>query len=136
MCQRLRDHPEAGTAKTGSPEENPHGLRRTIRFIWPPEIEGTLTLLNAAEFAQRIKAVVHGHGRRRPVTKAAFHVTRGPTSLPSFVHDVAWAFGEGQRAVRHSRLASAAYPLVAPEGGKVPLLAQDTAHTMVASRRF
>ena len=51
---------------------------RTIRFIWPPEIEGTLTLLNAKpEFAQRIKAVVHmdmvGGG---PVTKAVFHVTR------------------------------------------------------------
>ncbi|HKE30544.1 MAG TPA: M28 family metallopeptidase, partial [Candidatus Angelobacter sp.] len=64
---------------------------RTIRFIWPPEIEGTVTLLNAKpEFAQKIKTVVHmdmvGGG---PVTKATFHVTRGPMSLPSFVHDVA-----------------------------------------------
>ena len=71
---------------------------RTIRFIWPPEIEGTLTLLNAKpEFAQRIKAVVHmdmvGGG---PVTKAVFHVTRGPMSLPSFVHDV----GVGFRRIR------------------------------------
>src|SRR5207247_4409283 len=32
---------------------------RTIRFIWPPEIEGTLTLLNAKpEFAKRPKALV------------------------------------------------------------------------------
>src|SRR5262249_4530559 len=67
---------------------------RTIRFIWPPEIEGSVTLLNARpEFAQRIKAVVHmdmvGGG---PDTKAIFHVTRGPVSLPSFIHDVAWAF--------------------------------------------
>jgi len=43
---------------------------RTIRFIWPPEIEGTVTLLNAKpEFAKNIKAVVHmdmvGGGRRR-----------------------------------------------------------------------
>src|SRR5438552_16157888 len=50
---------------------------RTIRFIWPPEIEGTVTLLNAKpEFAKRIKAVVHmdmvGGG---PETKAVFHVT-------------------------------------------------------------
>ena len=29
-----------------------------------------------------------------PATKAVFHVTRGPMSLPSFVHDVAWAFAE------------------------------------------
>src|SRR6267154_2252086 len=47
---------------------------RTIRFIWPPEIEGTVTLLNAKpEFAKRIKAVVHmdmvGGG---PETKAVF----------------------------------------------------------------
>ena len=33
---------------------------RTLHFIWPPEVEGTLTLLNAKpEFAQRIQAVVH-----------------------------------------------------------------------------
>ena len=69
---------------------------RSIRFIWPPEIEGTVTLLNAKpDFAQHIKAVVHmdmvGGGLE---TKAVFHVTRGPMSLPSFVHDVAWAFAD------------------------------------------
>jgi len=67
---------------------------RTLRFLWPPEIEGTTTLLNARpDLAARIKAVVHmdmvGGG---PVSKAVFHVTRGPASLPSFIHDVAWAF--------------------------------------------
>jgi len=107
---------------------------RTIRFIWPPEIEGTLTLLNAKpEFAQRIKAVVHmdmvGGG---PVTKAVFHVTRGPMSLPSFVHDVAWAFAEfvNEQSYNFAAGLPAAYPLVAPEGGKEALLAQDTAYTM------
>src|SRR4051812_12103640 len=69
---------------------------RTIRFFWPPEMEGTTTLLNARpDLAARIKAVVHmdmvGGG---PVTKAVFHVTRGPASLPSFVHDAAWAFAD------------------------------------------
>ena len=69
---------------------------RTIRFIWSPEIEGTTTLLNAKpEFTQRIKATIHmdmvGGGE---VTKSVFHITRGPISLPSFVHDVAEAFGE------------------------------------------
>jgi len=52
---------------------------RTIRFIWPPEIEGTLALLNGKpEFARRIKAAIHmdmvGGG---PATKAVFHVTHG-----------------------------------------------------------
>ncbi|HKR21206.1 MAG TPA: DUF4910 domain-containing protein, partial [Pyrinomonadaceae bacterium] len=69
---------------------------RTIRFIWPPEIEGSITYLNARpEIAARIKAVIHmdmvGGG---PETKAIFHVTRGPNSLPSFVNDVAEHFGE------------------------------------------
>src|SRR4051794_11221140 len=107
---------------------------RTIRFIWPPEIEGTLTLLNAEpEFASRIKAVVHmdmvGGGR---VTKAVFHVTRGPMSLPSFIHDVAWAFAEfvNEQSYNFAAGLSAEYPLVAPEGGKEPLQAMDTPYTM------
>ena len=107
---------------------------RTIRFIWPPEIEGTLALLNGKpEFAARIKAVVHmdmvGGGQ---ATKAVFHVTRGPMSLPSFVHDVAWAFGDfvNDQSYRFAAGLPATFPLVALEGGKEPLLAQDTAYTM------
>jgi aminopeptidase YwaD len=66
------------------------------------------------------------------VTKAVFHVTRGPMSLPSFVHDVAWAFGEfvNEQSYNFAAGLPAEYPLVAPEGGKEPLLAQDTAYTM------
>src|SRR5271165_1971990 len=63
---------------------------RTIRFVFPPEIEGTLALLNGKpELAKRIKAVIHmdmvGGG---PETKSVFHVTRGPLSLPSFIQDI------------------------------------------------
>lgn len=101
---------------------------RTLRFIWPPEIEGTLALLNARpEFARRIKAVVHmdmvGGG---PVTKAVFHVTRGPASLPSFVNDVAEAFGRfvNQQSDAFARGGNPPYPLYSPEGGKEALLAQ------------
>lgn len=101
---------------------------RTIRFIWPPEIEGTLALLNARpDLARRIKAVIHmdmvGGG---PETKAIFHITRGPASLPSFINDVAEEFGAfvNQQSARYASGASAAYPLVAPEGGKEPLLAE------------
>ena len=95
---------------------------RTLRFIWPPEIEGTLTLLNAKpEFAQRIKAVIHMDmvgGNQN--TKSVFHVTRGPMSLPSFVHDVAWAFGNfvNEQSYNFAAGLPAQYPLVAPEGGK------------------
>jgi aminopeptidase YwaD len=107
---------------------------RTIRFIFPPEIEGTVTLLNAKpEFAKRIKAVVHmdmvGGG---PETKAVFHVTRGPMSLPSFVHDMAWAFAEwvNEESYKFAATGKAEYLLVAPEGGKEPLRAEYSAFTM------
>ncbi|HET8783583.1 MAG TPA: M28 family peptidase, partial [Pyrinomonadaceae bacterium] len=102
--------------------------QRTIRFIWPPEIEGTITYLNARpEVAARIKAVIHmdmvGGG---PATKAIFHVTRGPNSLPSFVNDVAEHFGEfvNEESAKFAGGQPTDFPLVAPEGGKEPLLAE------------
>jgi len=107
---------------------------RTIRFIFPPEIEGTLALLNGKpEFAKRIKAVVHmdmvGGG---PETKAVIHVTRGPMSLPSFVQDVAWAFAEwvNEESYRFAATGKAEYPMVSAEGGKEPLRAEYSAYTM------
>jgi aminopeptidase YwaD len=107
---------------------------RTIRFIWPPEIEGTITLLNAKpEFAKRIKVVVHmdmvGGGLE---TKAVFHVTRGPRSLPSFVHDVAWAFADwvNEESYQFAATDAGDYPLIAPEGGREPLRAIYSAYTM------
>ena len=147
---------------------------RTIRFIFPPEIEGTSALLNAKadraesvnwkefirttgiegqgasleeppkresglglpgglEWAKRVKAVVHmdmvGGG---PETKAVFHVTRGPMSLPSFVQDVAWAFAEwvNEETYEFAATGKAEYPLVSAEGGREPLRAEYSAYTM------
>jgi hypothetical protein len=107
---------------------------RTIRFVWPPEIEGTLVLLNAKpDWAKRIKAAIHmdmvGGG---PETNAVFHVTRGPMSLPSFIYDVAEAFGEfvNEQSYQFAATGQAKYPLVAPEGGKEPLLAQMSEFSM------
>lgn len=101
---------------------------RTIRFIWPPEIEGTIAFLNARpEIASRIKAVIHmdmvGGG---PETKAIFHVTRGPASLPSFVNDVAEHFGRfvNEQSAQLAKGANPPYPMFAPEGGKEPLQAE------------
>lgn len=107
---------------------------RTLRFIWPPEVEGTLSLLNGRpEVAGRIKAVIHmdmvGGG---PVTKAIFHVTRGPGSLPSFVYDVGAAFGQlvNRESAEFASTGQARYPLVSPEGGKEALLADFAEFTM------
>ena len=101
---------------------------RSLRFIWPPEIEGSTILLNARpDLASRLAAVVHldmvGGG---PQTKAVFHVTRSPASLPTFIGDVAEAFAEfvNQQSLAHAGGESVPYPLVAPEGGQEALLAQ------------
>jgi len=107
---------------------------RTLRFIWPPEIEGTTTLLNARpEFASRIKAVVHmdmvGGGQ---ATKAIFHVTRGPMSLPSFVYDVGEAFGDfvNRESDLYASTGHALYPFVSEEGGREALQAEFADYTM------
>jgi aminopeptidase YwaD len=101
---------------------------RTLRFVWPPEIEGTITYLNARpDVAGRLKAAIHldmvGGG---PETKSVFHVTRGPASLPSFVNDVAAAIGAfvNDETMRFAATGTADYPLIAPEGGKEPLRAE------------
>jgi hypothetical protein len=108
---------------------------RSLRFVWPPEIEGTLALLNGRpEWVPRMKAALHLDmvGGSPAATKAVFHVTRGPASLPSFVHDVAAAYAERMNreteafaAGRSSRL-----PLVSPEGGKEALQAEIADFTM------
>ncbi len=101
---------------------------RTLRFVWPPEIEGTLALLNGRpEIAARTKAAIHldmvGGGAE---TRAVFHVTRGPASLPSFVYDVSEALAEFVNRETDAFAAGrrADYPLVAREGGKEGLAAQ------------
>lgn len=100
--------------------------RRTIRFVFPPEIEGTLALLNGKpEIAARIKAAIHldmvGGG---PETKAIFHVTRGPASQPSFIYDIAQSVGElvNDQSARFASTGTARWPLIAPDGGKEALL--------------
>lgn len=107
---------------------------RTLRFIWPPEIEGTHALLNARpELAQRIKAVIHldmvGGG---PETKAIFHVTRGPASLPSIVNDVAETIGMfvNQQSQAFASGQDAKFPLLSIEGGKEALQADFAEFTM------
>jgi aminopeptidase YwaD len=107
---------------------------RTVRFIFPPEIEGTLALLNGKpEFAQRIKIAIHMDmvGGNQD-TKVVFHVTRGPMSLPSFIHDVAWSFAEwiNQETYAFAATGNSAYPLQASQGGKEPFRAEYSAYTM------
>jgi aminopeptidase YwaD len=103
--------------------------RRTIRFVWPPEIEGTTSLLNARpDLAARALAVIHMDmvGGDAEITKAVFHVTRSPKSLPTFVNDVGGAFGRfvNEQSYALAATGEAPYPLVDPEGSKRALQAE------------
>ena len=108
--------------------------RRTIRFVFPPEVEGTIALLNARpELARRAKAVIHMDmvGGDAEITKAVFHVTRSPKSLPSFVNDVGEAFGRfvNEQSWAFAATGAAPYPLVDPEGSKRALQAEIVDYT-------
>jgi len=106
-----------------------HPPRRTMRFVWPPEIEGTIALLNARpELAERAVAVIHmdmvgGNAER---TKAIFHITRSPASLPTVVNDVAEMLGRfvNSQTYSYSATGQADYPLVDPEGSRQALQAR------------
>jgi aminopeptidase YwaD len=100
---------------------------RSLRFVWPPEIEGTTILLNARpDLAARFVAAIHmdmvGGG---PETKAVFRVTRSPASLPTFVNDVTETAADfvNEQSLAYASGAAATFPLVAPGGGKEALLA-------------
>lgn len=101
--------------------------RRGIRFVWPAEIEGTLIYLNAdPALAQRIKANIHldmvgGDAS----TKAVYRISGGPYSLPTFIADLGHAIGAfvNAQTLAHASGEPSHLPLVAPEGGKEPLLA-------------
>ncbi|MBN4047191.1 DUF4910 domain-containing protein [bacterium AH-315-P13] len=101
--------------------------KRTIRFIWSPEIEGTTALLNyRPELANNIKFNIHmdmvGGG---PETKAIFHVSKGPQSVTSFINDVAETFGDfvNKNSDAYASGKAVRFPMVSVEGGKEPLQA-------------
>ncbi|MCB1607605.1 MAG: DUF4910 domain-containing protein [Xanthomonadales bacterium] len=103
--------------------------RRSIRFVFPAEIEGSLIYLNAdPELAARIKANLHmdmvgGNAE----TKAVFRLSTGPYSLPTFIGDLGHAIVQSLN--QHSLdYAGSGNPdplaLIAPEGEKSPMQAE------------
>lgn len=69
--------------------------KRTLRFIWGPEVEGTMAFLAShPEIKQRLRANIHMDmvGGDPFKNKSVFHVTGTPWSLPSFVTDVGAVF--------------------------------------------
>ena len=70
--------------------------RRTIRFLWPSEMTGTIAyLVKHPEIASHIRAAVHLDmvGGDPFVTKSVLHVTRSPWSIATVTDDVEEVFG-------------------------------------------
>jgi aminopeptidase YwaD len=100
--------------------------RRSLRFIWPAEIEGTLIYLSSLDDSSHIKANIHldmvGGGAR---TKAVFRISGGPMSLPTFIADVGHEIGHfvNDQTERYASGEDVPFPLVSKEGSKNPQLA-------------
>lgn len=108
---------------------------RTIRFIWPPEINGTVAYFAShPEIVRRMKAVVHCDmvGGNYAITKSVLHVTHTPASLPSCVNTVGDIFGEYAIAGSMKAASGAGFEdaLVSPEGSKDSLVADITPFEM------
>jgi aminopeptidase YwaD len=71
-------------------------LARTIRFIWPSEMTGTIAYLTKyPEIAGRMRAAIHLDmvGGDPFITKSVLHVTRSPWSIATVTDDVEEIFG-------------------------------------------
>jgi hypothetical protein len=74
--------------------------KRTLRFIWGPEVEGTMAFLSShPDIRQSMRADVHMDmvGGDPFKNKSILHVTETPWSLPTFVTDIGNAFAEAIR---------------------------------------
>jgi hypothetical protein len=102
---------------------------RTIRFIWPCEVECTIALLNARpEFASRTLATIHLDmiGGDTEKTKSILRVEGSPPSLASFVDDVAFSIARwvNDQSLAYADTGAADWPLLDGEGSKRPLQAK------------
>ncbi|MEA3034826.1 MAG: aminopeptidase YwaD [Sphingomonadales bacterium] len=103
--------------------------KRTIRFIWPCEVECTISLLNAKpEFATRTLAAIHLDmiGGNTDITHGILKVEGSPPSLPSFVSDVGFAIGRwvDEQSRLYADHGAADFPLTEPDGTRNALHAR------------
>jgi aminopeptidase YwaD len=109
--------------------------RRTIRFIWPPEINGTIAYFaQHPEIVRRMKAAIHCDmvGGNYSITKSVLHITHTPASLPSCVNTVADVFAEYVIAGSLKAASGAGFEdaLISPGGPKDNLVADITPYQM------
>jgi len=75
--------------------------KRSLRFVWGPEVEGTMAYLSRhPDIRARLRADIHMDmvGGDPFKNKSILHVTETPWSLPSFVTDVGAALADVIRA--------------------------------------
>jgi hypothetical protein len=103
--------------------------RRTLRFVWPPEISGSFAyLVSRPDVASRLKAGIHMDmvGGAPASTKAVFFLSRPPASIPSFIGDVGEVFFDyvkdgSRRAASRGDFEDA---ILSPEGTKEDFVAE------------
>jgi hypothetical protein len=87
--------------------------KRTLRFVWGPEVEGTMAYLTRhPEIRSRLRANIHMDmvGGDPFKNKSILHVTATPWSLPSFVTDVGAALADVIRSGASAYAGSGASP--------------------------
>jgi aminopeptidase YwaD len=100
--------------------------RRTIRFLWLPEISGSQAwLISHPDLASRLRAGVHLDmvGGRPEVTHAALHLSRSAASLPHAINEIAAAWvADVARVSTTLAETGAGDGLVWPPGGRDALV--------------
>jgi aminopeptidase YwaD len=120
---------EIAKALRGAMERGLGAPRRTIRFLWLPEIAGSQAwLIRHPEIARRLVAGIHLDmvGGLLSTTRGTLHVSRSAESLPHAVNDVAEAFLEEvlSASARHAeRGGNPERGFVWPPGSREALLA-------------
>ena len=103
--------------------------KRTVRFLWVPEISGTMAYLREhREEAARMLAAINMDmvGANQTLHKNSANLSYTPFSLPSFVNDVGAQFvewvGDTNREKVHNRRIAYAFqnPMIDPRGSQDP----------------
>jgi len=103
--------------------------KRTVRFLWVPEISGTMAYLRAnPDEAKRMLAAINMDmvGANQTIHRNSANLSYTPFSLPSFVNDIGAQFtewvGDTNREKVHNRRIAYAFqnPMIDPRGTQDP----------------
>jgi aminopeptidase YwaD len=103
--------------------------KRTVRFMWVPEIEGTRAYIaRYPDFTSRVLAAVNMDmvGADQTKNRNSLHLNTTPYSLPTFLNDVCEQFlvfvGDTNREKLHNRRIAYAFqnPIFDPKGSRDP----------------